>query len=212
MPNFKPKSSKKFIINKGSNNSLDNKHENILNDFNKEEKDDIPELLEKRKKLIQEFNEEEATFDEKLEIKIMVKEIDAKINKIRKNKKLYFLNNSKYIFDYFQTKKEISEGNSNIKLLDSFFNINVTDVSFNENNSKISIQKYFNNVDNYILDINNFIKSNDICRLCNKGELIPIDHEGILVCNKCFKNTKFLVENDKPSYKDPPKGSVLLCI
>ena len=57
MPNFKPKSSKKFIINKGSNNSLDNKHENILNDFNKEEKDDIPELLEKRKKLIQEFNE-----------------------------------------------------------------------------------------------------------------------------------------------------------
>ena len=70
---------------------------------------------------------------------------------------------------------------------------------------KLCIQKYFNNVDNYILDINNFIKSNDICRLCNKGELIPIDHEGILVCNKCFKNTKFLVENDKPSYKDPPK-------
>ena len=86
---------------------------------------------------------DEATFDEKLEIKIMVKEIDAKINKIRKNKKLYFLNNSKYIFDYFQTKKEISEGNSNIKLLDSFFNINVTDVSFNENNSKIMHPKIF---------------------------------------------------------------------
>ena len=40
---------------------------------------------------------------------------------------------------------------------------------------------------------------------CNKGELIPVIHEGILICNNCSKNIKFLIENEKPSYKEPPK-------
>ena len=205
MPNFKPKNQKKIVIDKNTNNSLDNKHEKLLNTFNKEQMEEIPYLLNKRKDLLGQFNDKESTFDEKLEIKCKVKEIDAKINKIKNSKKLYLLNNSKYIFEYFQTKKEISEGNSNIKLLESFFNINMIDISSSNNDAKGNIQKYFNNVDNNLLDINSYIKPTDICRLCHKGELIPIDHEGILVCNKCSKNTKFLVENDKPSYKEPPK-------
>ena len=35
--------------------------------------------------------------------------------------------------------------------------------------------------------------------------MIPIDHEGLLVCNNCSRNKIFLVENEKPSYKEPPK-------
>ena len=26
-----------------------------------------------------------------------------------------------------------------------------------------------------------------------------------MICNKCFCNTKFLIENEKPTYKEPPK-------
>ena len=35
--------------------------------------------------------------------------------------------------------------------------------------------------------------------------MIPIDHEGLLVCNGCSHSIKYLVENEKPSYKEPPK-------
>ena len=32
-----------------------------------------------------------------------------------------------------------------------------------------------------------------------------MEHEGILICNSCFAHTKYLIENEKPSYKEPPK-------
>ena len=47
------------------------------------------------------------------------------------------------------------------------------------------VQKYLCNVDDTFLDINNFVVQTDICQKCNEGELIPIEHEGMLVCNKC---------------------------
>jgi len=67
------------------------------------------------------------------------------------------------------------------------------------------VQKYLANVDENYLDINNFVVQTDICQKCLEGELIPIDHEGMLVCNKCSVSVSFLVENEKPSYKEPPK-------
>lgn len=45
----------------------------------------------------------------------------------------------------------------------------------------------------------------DICKHCNIGELIPVEHEGILVCNHCSKYVMYLFESEKPSYKEPPK-------
>ena len=45
----------------------------------------------------------------------------------------------------------------------------------------------------------------DICQSCNKGEMIPVEHEGIMVCNICAKQVTYLIENEKPSYKEPPK-------
>ena len=38
-----------------------------------------------------------------------------------------------------------------------------------------------------------------------KGELIPLDDEGVLICNSCSTNVQYLIENEKPSYKEPPK-------
>jgi hypothetical protein len=55
------------------------------------------------------------------------------------------------------------------------------------------------------LDIGNFVVQTNICHSCYKGELIPEDYEGIMVCNNCFKSIQYLVENEKPSYKEPPK-------
>ena len=60
-------------------------------------------------------------------------------------------------------------------------------------------------MDETFLDVGNFVIQTNICQGCFKGELIPEDNEGILVCNHCFKSIQYLVENEKPSYKEPPK-------
>lgn len=137
-------------------------------------------------------------------MKNQIENIDKKIKEYKNKKKKYFLQNSTYIFNYFEEKKNISTGTSNMKILDKFFNIcdnsNTTVTKSNQN-----IQKYFGNIDSSRLDINNFIHDSNICRTCNNGELIPVDHEGILVCNNCSSNVRFLIENEKPTYKEPPK-------
>ena len=35
--------------------------------------------------------------------------------------------------------------------------------------------------------------------------MIPLEDEGVLVCNMCGVNVPYLIENEKPSYKEPPK-------
>ena len=111
-------------------------------------------------------------------------------------------------------KKNISTGTKSqtvtnkSKLVNNFFKIKEdTDVNLNnqtDNNNNI-VLKYLSNVSDDFLDINNFVYQTDICQVCNKGELIPLEDEGILVCNLCSRTVQYLIENEKPSYKEPPK-------
>ena len=57
--------------------------------------------------------------------------------------------------------------------------------------------------------MNSFIRVTDICQSCYKGELIPLDDEGVLICNECAVSIPYLIENEKPSYKEPPKKAFL---
>jgi hypothetical protein len=124
----------------------------------------------------------------------------------------YFLDNSKFIFDYFENKKNISTGttNNNIsdknKILNSFFKIKQDDsANINQNKTNNIVQKYLSNIDDTFIDVNSFICQTDVCQICHKGELIPLEDEGILICNTCFRSIPYLIENEKPSYKEPPK-------
>ena len=203
MPTFKPKNIKKLAMDK-KNESIDCKHEQFLCEFQKTDKYTVPQLLEQRLTLIETYRSVTGNLDEKLDIKDKVKEINREIKVLKQNKKRYLLNNSEHIFNYFENKKNISTGTGNTRTLDEFFNIRDTsDNSINKPDS--TIQKYLSNIDSAHLDMSNFIHPVDICKSCGKGELIPIDHEGIVVCNKCFCHVKFLIENDKPTYKEPPK-------
>ena len=91
--------------------------------------------------------------------------------------------------------------------MDKFFKINTEDYELNAELGKErkNIQTYMTNVDESFLDINNFVISTEICNFCNKGEMIAVDYEGIMICNFCSNSVKYLVENEKPSYKEPPK-------
>lgn len=215
MPSFKPKTSKKIKINKKSSVTLDGKHNEILNEIEKDEIDRIPSLRTEKKelqtKLLTECN---LTIEQKLDIEDRINEIKKTIKELKLKKKEYYLDNSKYIFEYFENKKNISTGIQNqnnksnkTKMLNNFFKIKENEEKETENNVKNNniVQKYLSNVDDTFLDINSFICQTDICNYCHKGELIPIEDEGILICNECFHNVPYLIENEKPSYKEPPK-------
>ena len=83
MPNFKHKNNKKIITNK-TNESLDCKHEKFLQEFNNNENTIIPQLINKRRILSNKFKYELNNFEEKLEIKDKIKQIDAKNSRIKK--------------------------------------------------------------------------------------------------------------------------------
>ena len=67
------------------------------------------------------------------------------------------------------------------------------------------VQKYLSNIDDMFLDMNAYIYPTDICNFCHKGELMPLEDEGVLICNVCYRYVPYLIENEKPSYKEPPK-------
>jgi hypothetical protein len=218
MPSFKPKTTKKIKVNKKSIVTLDGKHNEFINEFNKDEQDKVPKLKDEKGEILIQLKENEETqnlsIEQVLDLKDRIGEINEEIKNIRMKKKEYFLDNSKYIFDYFENKKNISNGVENAnksksKILNSFFKINQDDTNEDANNinnkNKNIFKKYLSNIDDSFLDINAFIRPSDICQHCFKGELIPLDDEGVLICNSCSKNVQYLIENEKPSYKEPPK-------
>ena len=215
MPSFKPKSNKKIKFNKKTSITLDTKHKEFLNEFTKDEHNIIPELKFEKQELKQKLYEKanELTVEQKLDIEDKINELTEKIRETKSKKKEYFLDNSKFIFEYFENKKSISDGNTvqpstnKSKLVNSFFKIkedNTDELKQQRENNNIVI-KYLSNIDDSFLDINSFICQTDICQICHKGELIPLEDEGIMVCNSCSRSIPYLIENEKPSYKEPPK-------
>ena len=215
MPSFKPKPSKKIKFNKKTTVTLDTKHKEFLNEFSKNENIILPELKLERFELREKLkrNDEKLTIEQKLDIQDQINDITEKIRESNGKKKEYFLDNSQFIFNYFENKKNISAGNisqtetSKSKILNNFFKIQQddTEVLKNQNKTNNIVQKYLSNIDDTFLDVNSFVFSTDICQVCHKGELIPLEDEGILVCNTCSRSVPYLIENEKPSYKEPPK-------
>jgi len=211
---FKPKSNKKIKFNKKSAVTLDTKHKEFLHEFSQDE-DTILEYKYEIQKLKQKLNENESmSIEEKLESTDRILELKEAVKHIQNKKKDYLLDNSKYIFEYFENKKNISSGvksqtNPNkSNAINKFFKIkeeidNEIDLIQNDNNN--IVLKYLSNVSDDFLDINNFVYQTDICQVCKKGELIPLEDEGIMVCNICSRSIPYLIENEKPSYKEPPK-------
>jgi hypothetical protein len=217
MPSFKPKTNKKIKYNKKSAVTLDGKHKEFLNEFSRNEHDKIPELKTKIKELKAKIESNpNMNVEERLDTTDQIEEFNKQIKDYKTRKKEYFLDNSKMIFDYFENKKEIeiktektaANASSKNKLLNTFFKIKQDDENLellNQRKSNNIVQKYLCNIDDIFLDINSYICQTDICQHCFKGELIPLEDEGILICNNCSSNTPYLIENEKPSYKEPPK-------
>jgi hypothetical protein len=211
---FKPKTNKKIEVNESSLATLDSKHQEQIDFIEKNEKN-IPKLkneLIKYKKILKsgKYNN---SIEEKLNIIDKIKELKKLIKNIEKQRKEYYLKNSKYIFNYFENMKKTSNDNNKKKILNTFFKLkeNKDTINNNQINKDITNDKIMNyskqyliNLDDKFIDINDYIVNYENCGLCN-GELISVDYDGMLVCRKCFHQQPYLIDNDKPSYKEPPK-------
>ena len=186
---FKPKPNKKIVASPII--TLDKTHEEKMKEFHHNEIVIIPNLEEKCS-IMDENGEPTAS-------------IKSQIKNLKNLKKKYLLDNSKHIFDYFENKKDISTNSSKPKILDNFFGVN------KEKNKEVlqkhneTVSTYFKSIDPRYLNIDAYYYNNEVCEQCNEGELIPIEYEGIMVCNKCFRNTPYIFQKEKPSYKEPPQ-------
>jgi hypothetical protein len=155
-----------------------------------------------------------------MEIKDMIDEVTKTIKTMKNEKNKYMLDNIKHIFNYFENKKQISQQAENIistkqqnDKVSMFFKIsnnqmNIVNMNIVEKNMESNhniVNKYLTNVDPSYLNVETFVYSNDVCIQCNKGEMILMEDDGILLCNKCFHSVQFLIDNEKPSYKETPK-------
>ena len=108
MTSFKCKTIPKNKFNKKGTDTLDIKHNEYLKEFSKNDNEKIPLLKKERYELKNKMLENlKMSIEEKLELQDKIIEINNKIKDINSKKKEYYLNNSKYIFDYFENKKNI---------------------------------------------------------------------------------------------------------
>jgi hypothetical protein len=152
--------------------------------------------------------------DEYHELKEKLEDIKAELKSLKRQKKDYLLQNSKYIFNYYEEKQKISSGENNIdsNTINMFFKIKgTTNESSDINNDKYKsskqiYQQYWKNVDGDIIHLQEYVIDSDNCLLCNQGELIPLEEEGVLICNNvnCGKFMIHIVDNQKPLNKEMP--------
>jgi len=158
---FKPKTAKKIKVAKNANVTLDSKHSEFVELFDNNENKQIPLLKEEKTLLYEKLNTQSMTLEDKLSIQDRIEEINTEIKKLRIKKKDYYLTNSKHVFEYFETKKNISNIDSltssqkNNKI-GAFFKLNNTP-EVNQNASNNIVKNYLSGIDQSFIDINNFI-------------------------------------------------------
>ena len=203
-------------LQKQQANTIDEKHNELLEHFRDIEIKKIPEieseilLLKEKVKTL-----DESQIEQYLDIRDKIIGLRSELKSLKCEKKRYLLDNSKYIFHYFEQKQQISSGTvttQNSNVVNSFFKIkSVTNEAANPQSDKYSqskkaYQNYWRNVGSELPNIQNFIITSDLCEICNTGEMIPQDEEGILICNNqgCGKFITYIVDSSKPTNKEPP--------
>ena len=201
-------------MNRRSAVTLDLKHKEFLNEFSKDEiqVDQHKEEIQALKRQL--VNEQDLSVEDQLNLKDRIAELKATIREIKMRKKEYLLDNSSLIFEYFENKKNISTGTNKqaitnkSKLVNNFFKIKESrdeKATALQKNSQNIVLQYLTNVNADFLDMSQYVYPADVCQVCHKGELVSLEEDGLMVCTMCSRSVRCLVENEKPSYKEPPK-------
>ena len=87
--------------------SIDIKHSELLDDFYKIDTILIPKL-EAELNVLKKKGKTTIILDEKLDIRDRIRDAKIELRGLKNKKKVYLLDNSKFVFDYFEQKKQIS--------------------------------------------------------------------------------------------------------
>lgn len=197
-----------------TNITIDEKHNDMMSMYYVIENETIPNIENEITRLyekIKSMNKKSEKYYDTIDV---IKEKKKKIKELNVNKKEYLLNNSKYIFHYYEEKQKISLGDNvkDVTTINNFFKIKgKTDDSKDINSdkykhSKKMYQQYWKNIGEGDVNLQDYVMDTETCLLCNQGELIPLEEEGVLICNnkKCGKFVVNIVENQKPLNKEVP--------
>ena len=201
--------------------SIDEKHSDMMAAFHNDETVIIPELhadiaaLKSSLQLLVDDSAATSDIDKIMECKDQIQSKLAQIQQLHAKKKTYLLQNSRYIFDYFEQKKQISNVSEpkQVNVLNSFFKIKSTATEREDVNQSSSYaqsrkfyQQYWKNVNRDYLNPQDFVMGSDRCPFCETGEMVPQEEDGILICNdvKCGKFVMHMVDSAKPNNKEPP--------
>lgn len=192
-----------------SNHTLDKLFSKQIDSFRNEE----TSIIEKsRAKIISVQNKLKVCDNEEKikKYKEKIKTLNNKISLSHKKMNDYLLSNSEHLFAYFVTKQNIEKNNNPKKALDKFFSKSKKEDYISHSKCSVNMKEYLKE-NNFELYIENYHYCNinsdkcQMCSICDEGELIKSIYDGILICNKCFSIDKYLIHNDKPAYKEPPK-------
>lgn len=198
--------------------TIDLKHTEMLQHFQNIQTTTIPNLIEEKSQLKDQITTlKDHQIDEYMDICDKIKQIQQQIRSLKQEKKQYLLENSKFIFHYFEQKQQISNSETQMakpasSAINSFFKIKASTEeaakpqSEKYSQSKKLYQQYWRNVNGEIGTIQDFICPSDICEYCRRGEMIPQEDEGILICNNtdCGKFITYIIDSSKPTNKEPP--------
>lgn len=196
--------------------TLSFKHNNILKEYDKKE--------ETKKKLINELeklNKEKESYCMKLNKDLKPEELEHKLDVIEKikninrslkdieetsNKEKYLLESSHLLFNYYENNQN-TEANKERTVMD-FFKINKKKTSLTKTPSKKTkiMNDFMKLTDKDFIPKTEILEPEllDMCLQCQERRIVKAKR-GILICPKCGKVEKMLVNNNTPSYKEPPR-------
>ena len=100
-------------------------------------------VIPKLNKQIEELKQSITKENEK-EVNTKIDECDKKIQFIINEKNKYYLDNSKYLFEYFESKQNIDKNNTPKKTINSFFNVKEKEEPYESMNE--CIQEYLKKI------------------------------------------------------------------
>ena len=213
-----------------SNTTLDVRHKAMLDTFiQKNDKIDnhktkLQELEEKLSKL-NDIPRKELTDNEIKEITILrcdIERLQKALVQIQTNKDEvdYFVNTSEILFNYYDLLENHTDEASipsstsgESKSIARYFTNDETDETtptiVQEKNTKTSrfhlLDDYLKYTDSNYIN-NNLSEENNLkCSFCKGTNKDILVNEGIICCRDCHTVENIITDNEKPSYKDPPK-------
>jgi len=224
---FKDKTSKKRVtsINKLKDNcTLDTMHHNIIEKFENKTKE-YNELTDKLSNLnfkkdnimsnIINLSEDKNNlntddynnlWDNNINLKKEIINIKKKIDKINTYNEIdYYNNTSDILFNYYDLiEKESTNNISNKNTVLDALNNKKNNNNINTNKTTL-VDEYLSLTNTYYIKKNNK-EENEVCKQCNNN-LTCLQHEAIMICEKCGCQELLLVEQNRPILKQNAKDT-----